>query len=301
MKLVQASDDFGYCEGFNLGLKKVMPYGTITHVNLMTDTPGNIDAFKFLREHPEVSIGWHQHFRGTPLVDPAKVPSLLDETGHFKFKDVWNKDTFNEEARRKKFEGVKYEEALLELRAEIELCAKYAGRVPDFCGSRGGNPVADATLQVCEEFGIANQREMMEKLGANMVHIHQPGDATYLVRISEDSYTRNCTYDPMAYLENDPQGILQNECSQIAWHAGFYDDYMFTDGSYFYEGNQKFFEPSPLVDCAMLCSQRLRNWIKKNKVELVSMTDAIYGTRNFQNHLRAIGSDLYIGNILAEG
>ena len=113
MKLVQASDDFGYSTGWNYGLKKVMPFDSITHINIMTDTPGNIDAFLFVKEHPYVSVGWHQHFRGRPVVDRSLVPSLLTEDGHFKFRDVWNKDTFNQEARDRKYQGLEYDELVL--------------------------------------------------------------------------------------------------------------------------------------------------------------------------------------------
>ena len=296
MKLVQASDDFGYSIGWNYGLKKVMPYDSITHINIMTDTPGNIDAFKFVKEHPYVSVAWHQHFRGKPVADPKLVSSLLSEDGHFKFRDVWNKDTFNQEARNKRYEGLDYDQLVIEFRAELEQMYAYAGRFHDFGGGKGDNPVARATNQVCEEFKIPSTKQALAQTGREMVHIHQPGDATYLVRINEDSYIRNCTYDPLAYLRNDPQGILKNECSQIAWHAGFYDDEVFTDGSYFYDGDQRYFEPSPLLDVAMLISDGFRDWVKENKVELVSMTDAVYGTNTFQEHLKQVGSDLYYGN-----
>ena len=153
-----------------------------------------------------------------------------------------------------------------------------------------------ATNAVCEEFKIPSVKAALAKTGNTMVHIHQPGEAAYLTRINEDSYIRNCTYDPLAYLKNDPQGILKYECSQIAWHAGFYDDEVFTDGSYFYDGDQRCFEPSPQLDVAMLISDGFREWIRANHVELVSMADAVYGTNTFQEHLRQVGSDLYYKN-----
>ena len=108
------------------------------------------------------------------------------------------------------------------------------------------------------------------KTGRIMTHIHQPGKATCLKRISEDSYIRNSTYDLLEYLNSDPQGILLNECSQIAWHAGYYDDEVFGDGSCFYDGDQRYFEMSPLIDIAMLCSDGFVEWVKRNKVELVA-------------------------------
>ena len=45
-------------------------------------------------------------------------------------------------------------------------------------------------------------------------------------------------------------------------------------------------------DVEMLCSDRLKEWIIENKVEVISLHDALYGTRDSQNHLIAAGSPL---------
>ena len=41
-----------------------------------------------------------------------------------------------------------------------------------------------------------------------------------------------------------------------------------------------------------LYSQRLHDWFLDNNIELCNLRDALYGTRDYQNHLRSIGSDL---------
>jgi chitin disaccharide deacetylase len=43
-----------------------------------------------------------------------------------------------------------------------------------------------------------------------------------------------------------------------------------------------------------MCDTRLKNWIKQHRIELVNFRDALYGTGDYQNHLRTIGSDLYM-------
>ena len=306
MQLVMGSDDFGYSVGFNMGLKKVIENeGPVTYVALMSDTPGAVDAMEFMRQYPWISVSWHMHFRGKPQLPPEKVPSLVDKNGRFRFVDVWNPDTFNPEARKKRFEGVKYEEILEELRAQLLLFEKHMGRVPDCGGGHAGDPVGDATLAVCEEFGIPTDYETRggkerpaRWAHVKMQHVHQPGQENYLVRTNEDSYIRNCTYDPIGYLLRDEQNLLSMECPQITWHCGWYDDYMFQDATYFYCGDRKFFEPSPLMDTHAMLSPEVRQWIKDNKIELISMADAIYGTKHYQNHLRSVDSDLWIGNIL---
>lgn len=47
-------------------------------------------------------------------------------------------------------------------------------------------------------------------------------------------------------------------------------------------------------DINTLCSEDFKNWIREKKIELVSFTDAMYGTRNYQNHLVEAGSSLAI-------
>ena len=47
-------------------------------------------------------------------------------------------------------------------------------------------------------------------------------------------------------------------------------------------------------DVHTLTGAPLRNWIKDNHIELINFRDALYGTRTFQNHQHAIGSDLAV-------
>jgi len=45
-------------------------------------------------------------------------------------------------------------------------------------------------------------------------------------------------------------------------------------------------------DVSAMCDVRLRSWIKQNNIELVNYRDALYGSDEYQNHLKATGSDL---------
>ena len=50
-------------------------------------------------------------------------------------------------------------------------------------------------------------------------------------------------------------------------------------------------------DVAALTSPVLRQWIRVHKIELINFRDALYGTHEYQNYLRSIDSDLYVGNM----
>ena len=44
-------------------------------------------------------------------------------------------------------------------------------------------------------------------------------------------------------------------------------------------------------------SEEYKNWIIENHVELINFRDALYGTNELQDHLKAINSPLWIGNM----
>ena len=56
----------------------------------------------------------------------------------------------------------------------------------------------------------------------------------------------------------------------------------------------RYYTLSRTYDVEGLCSQRLHDWIKDNNIELCNLRDVLYGTHEYQNHLRHIGSDLCI-------
>ena len=43
-------------------------------------------------------------------------------------------------------------------------------------------------------------------------------------------------------------------------------------------------------------SRELKDWVIREKIELVNQRDVLCGTREFQDHLKAINSPLWAGN-----
>ena len=77
-----------------------------------------------------------------------------------------------------------------------------------------------------------------------------------------------------------------------AWHPGYVDYFVYQEGDY---------GPSALnyiairtVDVHALCSDEVKGWIREHGIELVNFRDALFGRREYQNHLKGIGSDLAV-------
>ena len=84
MKLIVRIDDIGYTDINNMGSFLAIHEGIATAADVMLDTPGTEDALRRLKECPWISVGWHTHFWGSPVLPAEQVPSLIQENGHFK-------------------------------------------------------------------------------------------------------------------------------------------------------------------------------------------------------------------------
>ncbi len=285
MKLILRADDVGYTPVNNIGVFKAIDEGLITSADLMLDCPGFEEAVAFLKERPWISVGWHAHFWGRPVLPPEQVPSMVNEEGKFK----WRKD-------RKKQEECVYEEVLAESRAQLERTCRLLGRVPDYTGAhvREGklSVFESARLKACDEFGIpygfcneTNPEDIDPKYaGLDILKTDQIRDSCYDACYDND-YRVRLSYDPLQYLNNVYPEMAKHRVAITAWHPGYLDEYILAESS---------LHIARIQDLKALCSGELHDWIKENHIELVNYRDALYGTRSYQNHLREIGSDLYI-------
>ena len=71
-------------------------------------------------------------------------------------------------------------------------------------------------------------------------------------------------------------------------HPGFVDYHVATNSS---------MRLHRIKEYEFAISEKTKQWIKENKIEIVNQKDMLYGTNEYQQHLKEIGSDLYLGNM----
>ncbi len=284
MKVIFRADDVGYTYTHNLGTWKAMDEGVVTACDTMLDTPGFEDACKKLKDYPWITIGWHTHFWGRPVLSPSEVPSMVNEEGKFK----WRKD-------RKLQNDIDYDEAVKECRAQIERCKDLMGRIPDVAGASPDSVLGKAICAVCDEYGIVYNFTSGVGYGGRVTK----ADPKYADRNIQEwvdtsgKHTKSLNVVDFPYY--DPLGSIMEmplDDDSIIWlrsqHPGFLDDYILAESSC----------TIPRVkDVEAYCSPVLKDWIIENKIELVNTTDALYGTNKYQEHLKDINSPLYVGNM----
>jgi len=291
-KMIVRADDVGYTEVCNIGTFKAIEEGVVTSADIMLDAPGTVDALRRLKEMPWISTGWHAHFWCSPVLEPDQVPSLLIKgTNRFRhdLKDA---------------EDISKKELLDECRAQMERCIEIMGKVPDTSDYRPESVYGDVCRQICSEYGIAygiarkNTRrdglqEPDEKWKSRNILIADPQNA--YDALQTDNVMKTSEYDPASYYIDDPDHLMElpeDVIIEQSWHPGYVDYFVYELGDY--GPRAKYFTVGRTKDVEALCSERLKSWVKEKKIELINFRDALYGTSEYQNHLRNIKSDLYM-------
>ena len=283
-KLVYRVDDFGFTETYDKGAKLAFEKGIATHADVMFDAPHAVEALKWLKERPWISIGWHRHFWGSPVLAKAEVPSMVDEEGRF----FWRHNAaLQSEAT--------YEDCYKEFTAEIELCHLVAGRYPDtlFIEDRGF--AFDKALKtVCKEHGV--HINIISGYDASTGGQSEPGyESLKLHSLSpiKKDFNKYNYYDLAEFNNYNPKEYLMSpvwkddETIMLFGHPGFLDDLIYKESTC---------NIHRLKELAAVTDEDVIQWVIDNNVELVSLHDVIYNTDYFQKHLAEINSPLAIKN-----
>lgn len=322
MKMIIRADDVGFTDVCNIGTFETFDKGLSTSADIMLECPGTVDALNRLRNYPWISVGWHAHMWGSPVLGADKVPSLVEQAGEFegRFRTDLNQA-----------EDIVYEEAVAELTAQLERCKKILGRYPDTGATAHGNGIwAKAMEQVQKERSIPtrfasrqgsdprNAERIMagRERGEEWAFLYNPkgmnagpaapewldkkilvldGGLAYIDLMTNSIADIENNYDPVLYYTEDRAGILNLPDDTIveqSWHPGYVDYFVYRLGERSRRPRARLFTVARCQDVAALCDPRLHDWIKENKIELINFRDALYGTNEYQEHLREIGSDL---------
>ena len=124
--LLVNADDFGMYGAINAAVAAAFGAGFVQSTSLMMPCPAAGEAVALLHAHPEMRCGVHlsvvRDFDGYvwgPVAEPARVPSLLDESGYF----------YGNDRQPEMMARARLDEVEIEFRAQIE-AALAAGVTP---------------------------------------------------------------------------------------------------------------------------------------------------------------------------
>jgi hopanoid biosynthesis associated protein HpnK len=150
-RLIVNADDFGLTGGVNRAVIVAHETGIVTSTTIMVNMPGFEEAACLAAEHPSLAVGLHFNItQGEPVSRARNVRSLLNVSDSFP-------GTSSVLARRWLSGGLKRDEVVIELRAQIEK-ALSAGLILTHIDSHKHShalpAVFDAILDTAGDYGI---------------------------------------------------------------------------------------------------------------------------------------------------
>jgi predicted glycoside hydrolase/deacetylase ChbG (UPF0249 family) len=166
--LIINADDFGMCHAINEAIIRTLESGLVRSTSLMVPCPWALHAIHFLKENPDIPFGVHltvicdgDNYRWGPVTSREKVPSLVDEAGHFYRPD--NFPYFLEQANLDQLE--------MEFRAQIEVVLEIGLRPSHldwhYLRINGRPDIFDLIFGLAKEYRLAQRvisRSQIEKV-----------------------------------------------------------------------------------------------------------------------------------------
>ncbi len=247
-KILVRADDLGYCEAVNYGLARAVRDGIVRSVGVMSNMDWAEHGIRLL-DGCDVTFTLHSNIsQGRPVSDPTRIPSLVDENGEFKDKNLY---------RSAKEDFVVLEEAILEVEAQYLRLVELTGKKPFMVEGHAvpSNNFFKAMAIVAEKYGVETMK-MDFATGRAKV------GSTFL-KMSMDS--GNPGYDPFESLKKAvSQPLAEDEAVLMVLHPGYVDEYVYETSYITRQRGQ---------EVAMAINPEVPKWCEENGVQLLTYAD----------------------------
>lgn len=245
-KILVRADDLGYSEAVNYGLARAVKSGIVRSVGVMPNMQWAEHGVRLL-DGTDVTFTVHANIcQGRPVSDPRLVPSLVDENGEFKHKDLY---------RGAKEDFVVLEEAVLEVEAQYLRLAALTGRKPFMVEAHAvpSNNFMKAIVLVAQKYGVAAM-----KYGPRGAMIGNTA-----MKFSMDS--GNPDYNPFeSFKKAALQPMAEDEAALMVLHPGYVDEYVL---------NTSYITTQRAQEVAFAVNPEVPKWCEENNVKLLTYAD----------------------------
>ena len=246
-KLLLRADDLGYSEAVNLGIEKSIRQGLIRSLGVMVNMPATLHGVDLIKDC-DIALGVHVNICAErPLSDPALIPSLVDENGHFKSSQTYRSTTDD---------FVVFDEVIIEIEAQYHRFLELFGRKPDYFE---GHAVASAQFFKGLEY-VANKYQL--KYSGFPVDDKPIRVGDSLVVFHMESLQPN--YDPFVLLQKMVASASDEVVQMGIFHPGYLDQYILTHSSLLQER---------CLEVEVLTDPATRSFLEQAGVDLIDYRD----------------------------
>ena len=245
-KILVRADDLGYSEAFNYGLARAVKSGIVRSVGVMPNMQWAEHGVRLL-DGTDVTFTVHANIcQGKPITDPKRIPSLVDEKGEFKDKEIY---------RAAKEDFVNLDEVFMEVEAQYLRLAELTGRKPYMVEAH-----AVPSANFMKAIGMVAQKYGVEAMKYGP---RGPMIGSTTLKFSMDS--GNPDYNPFeSFKKAALQPMAEDEAALMVLHPGFVDAYVL-DTSYITTARAR--------EVAFAIDPEVPKWCQENNVKLLTYAD----------------------------
>ncbi len=253
-QLLIRGDDLGYSEAVSLGMISAYEKGIVNSMAVMVNMPYIKEALMLAKKHKGLCLGLHINVtNGKALAPKEQIPNLVDQDG------VFIKSSIRRQQLKNNEQLFSEEEAYLEAKYQVERYIELVGKVPEYIDIHvlEVKELINAVLRIYQEYQIPVCLYDQKRFGKD---IFDQSMAQY------DYYQDHDTDFENVFIENHYQ--LKEGINLLVTHPGFIDYDVATTSS--------MLKPR-LYDYALVTSEKLKQWLKDNNIEVISFRDLIGG------------------------
>ena len=257
MKLLVQSDDYGITKAVSLGCIEGIRNGLIRNTGMFANMPWIEECVEWIRPYlDKIAFGIDLNAStGKSVLPHEKIPHLTHKDGSF-LTSIENRSLDSEENGFNHLAQFK-DELNAEFDAQIQRYIQLVGHKPDYIHNHAY--ATETTFEV--------SRELSAKY-----HCCYTDDTVHHPLVKEGGMGWYSFGGPEAQLKNDPitwftedrPGMLDSEYGYIICHCGYADAELFAMSS---------FNACRLKDLECMMSDKMKTWIRKNNIELISHKD----------------------------
>ncbi len=277
MKLIVQADDFAMTDALAEGIIKCAKDGILTQTGLMTNGPhAEYYARKIMEECPHIALGQEINLvSGRPISDPKDIPSLVDENG------VLIRSVVHKEMDLTDWHHTRYEDSFREIDAQVAKYIEITGHKPYFIGlhSYHNEEMMKAMNDVQDKYDIHDHEKVYQEIGLKPQMgpwyplknaIIKEGEPVKNDSAEVTSLDYQINFDAVEMFLNGQCGYITDyvndpdKVTMLHTHAGYIDKELISMST---------LKTTRLVELNLLTSDKIKQWIKDNNVELVNMRD----------------------------
>lgn len=263
-KLLVQSDDYGMTYGVTDGTIRAIKDGIVKNTGLFVNMKSSEYAAKRIKE-VDVCLGIDINLAaGSPVSDPSKVPSLIDENHKFKSSRQILKENKLLSCEKYLYHFEKdpynYDEVLIETENQVKRFIELIGRKPEYMNSHSIiTPNTErAALEIAKKYNIP-------KRSSELYFDDQYKDLAYFGDYKPKSDEEQLKIDTKKILLGFIlPSIKDNEIAFLISHCGYIDKDLFEETS---------LTTQRASDVACAVDEDIAKYIQENDIQLITYRD----------------------------